>query len=110
MKRTLIVARLAPGDAPAVADIFAESDATELPHLIGVEHRSLFRFHDLYFHLVETNAELVKPLYANRSHPLYDDINQKLAAYMRPYDPSWREPKDSMAEEFYRWDRNGSTA
>lgn len=110
MKRTLIVARLNPADARPVADIFAESDQTELPHLIGVEHRSLFRFHDLYFHLVETNDELVKPLYANRSHPLYDDINQKLAVYMRPYDPSWKEPKDSMATEFYRWDRNGSSA
>ncbi len=110
MKRTLIVARMTPSDADAVAGIFAESDATELPHLIGVEHRSLFRFHDLYFHLVEANEEITKPLYANRSHPLYEDINTKLAAYMRPYDPGWQEPKDSMATEFYRWNRSGGAA
>jgi hypothetical protein len=102
--RTLIVARLDETDRPAVADVFAESDATELPHLIGVKRRSLFWFHGLYFHLVEAEQSITPSLYQSRSHPLYQDVNLKLAKYMTPYDPSWREPKDSMAQQFYRWE------
>jgi cyclase len=106
--RTLIVARLDAKDRAAVADIFAESDATDLPHLIGVNRRSLFWFHGLYFHLVEAGQPITKNLYQARSHPLYQDINQKLAQHMTPYDPGWREPKDSMAEQFYSWEAQPS--
>ncbi|GAB3128587.1 TcmI family type II polyketide cyclase [Streptomyces calidiresistens] len=101
--RTLIVARMNHDDAEKVADIFAESDATELPHMIGVRRRTLFRFHGLYFHLVEAERGINENLYRSRSHPLYQDINTRLAQYMTPYDPAWREPKDSMAEPFYSW-------
>jgi cyclase len=103
MDRTLIVARMDPGPAEAIADIFAASDATELPHLIGVSRRTLFRFHDLYFHLVEADKDVTANLYQARSHPLYDDIQRKLASHVSPYDPGWREPKDAMAVPFYRW-------
>ncbi len=103
MDRTLIVARLNPGPAEAIAEIFADSDATELPHLIGVTRRTLFRFHDLYFHLVEADQDVTPNLYQARSHPLYDDIQRKLASHVSPYDPGWREPKDAMAVPFYSW-------
>jgi cyclase len=103
MHRTLIVARLDPGPAEDIAEIFAESDATELPHLIGVSRRTLFRFHDLYFHLVEADDDIQPDLYKARSHPLYQDINERLAKHVRPYDPNWKEPKDAMAEPFYVW-------
>jgi cyclase len=106
MDRMLIVARLNPGPAEAIADIFADSDATELPHLIGVSRRTLFRFHDLYFHLVEADGNAQANLYQARSHPLYDDIQRKLAQHVAPYDPGWREPKDAMAVPFYRWQRS----
>lgn len=101
--RTLIVAKMRPEDAEAVAGLFAESDATELPHMIGVTRRTLFRFHELYFHLVESDVDVTPKLYKARTHELYEDINTKLAKYMTPYDPSWREPKDSMAHQFYSW-------
>lgn len=101
--RTLIVARMAHDDADNVAGIFAESDATDLPHMIGVQRRTLFRFHGLYFHLVEAEQPIGGRLYESRGHELYQDINTKLAQHMTPYDPSWREPKDSMAEVFYSW-------
>ncbi|MEU6368934.1 TcmI family type II polyketide cyclase [Streptomyces sp. NPDC046931] len=104
--RTLIVARMDPADAPAVAKIFAESDASDLPHLIGAKRRTLFRFHDLYFHLVESDQDIQPDLYKARSHPLYQDIHEKLAQYMRPYDPAWAEPKDAMAQPFYTWRRD----
>ena len=101
--RTLIVARMQHDDADNVAALFAESDATDLPHMIGVQRRTLFRFHGLYFHLVKAEEGSNDNLYKARSHPLYQDINTRLQQYMTPYDPSWREPKDSMAESFYSW-------
>ena len=103
MHRTLIVARMDPADAEAVAQVFAESDATELPHLIGVSRRTLFNFHDLYFHLVEADADITPDLYKARSHPLYGQINTALSRYISPYDPDWSEPKDAMATPFYTW-------
>ncbi|GAB2721655.1 TcmI family type II polyketide cyclase [Kitasatospora kifunensis] len=103
MHRTLIVAKLQPGKVDDIAGIFGDSDATELPHLIGVSRRTLFRFHDLYFHLVEADQDIAPDLYKARSHPLYNDINTRLAACVSPYDPNWKEPKDAMATPFYVW-------
>ncbi|MGH4002357.1 MAG: TcmI family type II polyketide cyclase [Pseudonocardiaceae bacterium] len=103
MHRTLIVARMKAEDAGAVANIFAESDSSELPHMIGVSRRTLFSFHDLYFHLVEADEDISPRLYQARSHPLYKDVNTKLGAHMSPYDPNWKEPKDAMASPFYVW-------
>jgi cyclase len=105
--RTLIVARMEPEEAEAVAQIFSDSDATELPRMIGVSRRMLFRFHDLYFHLVEADDDISRDLYKARSHPLYGDINQRLSHHIRPYDPNWREPKDAMAVPFYSWAADG---
>jgi cyclase len=101
--RTLIVARMDPSETDAVAKIFTDSDSTDLPNLIGVSQRTLFRFHGLYFHLVETDHDITPNLTKARNHPLYEDINQRLAKHIRPYDPGWREPKDAMAEPFYAW-------
>ena len=106
MYRNLIVARMEPAESDAVAKIFAESDASDLPRLIGVERRTLFRFHDLYFHLVEAADDITPSLYKARSHPLYGDINKKLSEHIRPYDPNWKEPKDAMADPFYVWEAN----
>jgi len=101
--RTLIVARLKSADTDGIADAFAESDASDLPHLVGVSRRTLFSFHDLYFHLVEADEDITPNLYRARSHPLYSDINQRLTEFVWPYDPDWKEPKDAMASPFYVW-------
>jgi cyclase len=101
--RTLIVAKMRDGNADAVAAAFAASDASDLPHMIGVSRRTLFRFHDLYFHLVEADEDISPALYRARAHPLYTELNTKLAALVSPYDPNWREPKDAMATSFYEW-------
>ncbi|BCJ47997.1 polyketide synthase [Actinoplanes ianthinogenes] len=103
MHRSLIVARMKPGDAEAVAGVFADSDRTDLPRMVGVTRRTLFRFHNLYFHLVEAPEDITPHLYRARSHPLYGDINTRLGEFISPYDPNWREPKDAMAEPFYVW-------
>lgn len=105
MYQNLIVARMDPAEADSVAQIFAESDASDLPHLIGVSRRTLWRFHDLYFHLVEADEDFTPSLYQARSHPLYEDIHVRLARHIRPYDPAWSEPKDAMASPFYTWEK-----
>jgi cyclase len=102
--RTLIVARMNPDDAPKVAEIFASSDAGELPHMVGVRRRDLFRFHGLYFHLIEAARDVSTTLPAVRDHPLFTDVNTHLAEYIAAYDPTtWRSPRDAMAEQFYQW-------
>ncbi|MFI9388412.1 TcmI family type II polyketide cyclase [Kutzneria sp. NPDC052558] len=101
--RTLIVARMDAANADSVADVFAHSDATELPHLIGVSRRTLFRFHDLYFHLVEADREVAEQVDLARTHPLWREVDDGLRPFIRPYSPDWRGPRDAMAESFYSW-------
>ena len=101
--RTLIVARLDPAIAGAVAQAFAESDATDLPHRIGVTRRTLLRFHGLYLHLIESDDPIGPRLGEHRDHPLFRQVDTALAEYVKPYDPNWRQPSDAMATPFYTW-------
>jgi Polyketide synthesis cyclase. len=102
--RTLIVARMDPAHADAVAKIFAESDAGPLPHALGVTGRSLFSFHGLYFHLVEADNPIGPALARVREKRDFVDVNTELAAHISPFDPqTWRAPADAMAHQFYRW-------
>ena len=88
-----------------MARIFAESDATELPRITGVRHRSLFVLGDIYIHLVETDDEFAEVVDSVRDHDLFKEISRKLDPYITPYDPeTWRSPKDAQAREFYSWD------
>ncbi|UNO40782.1 TcmI family type II polyketide cyclase [Streptomyces sp. MST-110588] len=103
--RNLIVARLDAGHRDRVAELFARSDESELPEMLGVRRRTLFTFHDLYFHLVETDEDLQPQLSEVRKHPLFREIDEGLAPYVKPYHPSWREPKDALAAPFYQWRR-----
>ncbi|WP_043264774.1 TcmI family type II polyketide cyclase [Streptomyces sp. CT34] len=109
MQRTLIVARMDLADAEDVAKVFTDSDSSELPHMIGVSRRTLFAFHNLYFHLVEAESDISPNLYRARSHPLYQEINTRLAQFISPFDPDWREPKDAMAVPFYSWTPHGGS-
>ncbi len=102
--RTLIVARMNPRDEQAVADVFAESDKGDLPHLVGVRRRDLFSFQGLYFHLIEASDDVRGTLPNVREHPLFVDVNAKLESFVTAYDPAtWRSPKDAMARPFYEW-------
>ncbi|MGW4500334.1 TcmI family type II polyketide cyclase [Micromonospora sp. NPDC004336] len=104
MDRSLIVAKVVPSAEARVAEIFAESDATELPHLVGVRHRSLYRLGDLYVHLLETEAQAEAAVEAARGHPEFARVSARLRPYVSPYLPTWREPRDAMARCFYRFD------
>lgn len=108
IRRGVIVARIKPGAEEDVARIFADSDATELPELAGVRHRSLFVLDDIYIHYVETDDEFAGAVDAIRDHSLFKEISAKLDAYITPYDPeTWKSPKDAQAREFYSWEPSG---
>ena len=105
VKRGVIVAKIKPGSEEKVAAIFAESDATDLPKLVGVRHRSLFILEDIYVHLVETDDEFDSAVDNVRDHELFKEISRKLDPYIQPYNPvTWKSPKDATAREFYSWD------
>ncbi|SCF10397.1 cyclase [Micromonospora coriariae] len=104
MDRSLIVAKVVPTAEEQVAEIFAESDATELPRLVGVRHRSLYRLHDLYVHLLETERPAQGAVEAARGHPEFVRVSDRLRPYVSPYLPTWRSPRDAMATCFYRFD------
>lgn len=105
VKRGVIVAKIKPGSAEKVAEIFARSDESELPGLAGVQHRSLFVLDDVYIHYVETAEDFEAAVDEIREHPLFKEISSELDAYITPYDPeTWQSPKDATAREFYSWD------
>ncbi|MDT0396580.1 MULTISPECIES: TcmI family type II polyketide cyclase [Streptomyces] len=106
MHHALIVARMKPGSAPDIAEVFADSDRGELPHLVGVGRRSLFQFgDDVYLHLIESERDPAPAIAKLASHPEFRGVSERLEAYVSPYDPAtWRGPKDAMARCFYRWE------
>jgi cyclase len=105
VKRGLIIARIKPGAEHEVAQIFADSDKTELPTLAGVRHRSLFVLDDIYVHYVETDADFELAVDEVRDNPLFREISKRLDEYITPYNPeTWRSPKDATAREFYTWE------
>ncbi|MFJ9588240.1 TcmI family type II polyketide cyclase [Streptomyces acidicola] len=107
MHHTLIVARMAPGAAPDIAEVFSESDSGELPHLVGVTRRSLFEFGDVYLHLIESERDPAPTIAKLAGHPEFRGVSERLAPFVSAYDPeTWRSPRDAMARCFYRWERD----
>lgn len=105
MHSTLIVAKMAPGSAEDVAELFGAFDRTDLPDRMGTRRRQLFQFRGLYFHLQdfdENNGE--KLIEEARTDPRFVGISQDLKLHIEAYDPAtWRSPKDAMANRFYEW-------
>lgn len=102
MSRLLIVGRITPGAEERVAQVFTESDRSELPGLIGVRHRSLYCLGDLYAHLLETEAgpDTIERM---SGHPLFVSVSRELSSYISPYLATWRSPRDAVARCFYEW-------
>ncbi|MCP2167482.1 TcmI family type II polyketide cyclase [Goodfellowiella coeruleoviolacea] len=109
MNRTLIVAKISPDAEHQVAEIFAESDRTELPEIAGVAHRSLYRLDDLYVHVIETREAGGQAVETARHHPEFARVSQRLRPYISPYLPTWQSPNDAIARCFYTWDSGGRT-
>jgi len=105
VKRGVIIAKIKPGAEGKVAELFAESDRSELPQLAGVRHRSLFVLEDVYVHYVELDEDFEQSVDQVREHPLFKEIARRLDEYITPYNPeTWESPKDATAREFYVWD------
>ena len=104
MPRTLIIARMAPESEQEVAAVFARSDATSLPHEIGVRERSLFTFHGLYAHLIDFDQDIGLAMQTAQQLQAFRSISEELSPHVAAYDPqTWRSPQDAMARCFYHW-------
>lgn len=105
MHTTLIIARFKPGSEPEIARLFAESDATELPDLIGVQSRRLFTFHDIYIHMVQAEQPIGPALEKNRENPLFRHISTALDEHITPFEGKWGSVHQASARQFYQWER-----
>lgn len=105
MHRSLIVARMMPDAQDEVARIWAESDATELPRIAGVEHRSLWTLGDVYLQLLETAEPGQETIDRIKGHPEFVTISDRLSAFISPYLSTWRSPKDAQAQCFYTYEK-----
>ena len=101
--RTMIIARIAPGAEPDVARVFAESDATELPHVLGVTERSLYSLGDAYVHLVNFDRDPAAAMAEAVRLPGFGDVSRDLLPFISPYLSTWKSPADAQAKRFYTW-------
>lgn len=102
--RALMVMRMDPEHADAVAEIFAEHDKGDMPHVVGISRRTLFRYQDLYLHLIEADTDVFGKLLAARARADFQDVNRHLEAHLRRYAPDrMHELQDSRATPFYTW-------
>jgi cyclase len=107
MRSTLIVARMDDASRDNVARIFAEFDATEMPHRMGTRRRQLFSYKGLYFHLQDFDTDHGKEtIEAAKTDPLFVKVSSDLRPFIEPYDPAWRTPADAMAARFYHWSQS----
>jgi cyclase len=105
MNSTLIVARMDEASCALVANLFAEFDATEMPHIMGTRSRELFTYRGLYFHLqsfdTDNGAERIEK---TKTDPRFVRISNDLKPFVEAYDPAtWRSPADATATRFYHW-------
>jgi cyclase len=103
--RSLIVARIMPDSQDKVAEIWAESDATDLPRIAGVEHRSLWTLGDVYIQLLETAEPGQETINRIKGHPEFVRISDRLSEFISPYLSTWRSPKDAQAQNFYTYEK-----
>lgn len=104
MNRTIIVARIEPNAESSVADIFAASDATSLPHDLGVRQRTLYSLQDIYLHVIDFDLDPGEALRKGSQLPGFRKISEELKPFIKAYDPqTWRTPQDAVAKQFYRW-------
>jgi len=101
--QTMIIAKMAPADADQVAAVFGRYDATSMPLEIGVRRRSLFRFHELYVHLIEFDRPAPEAMQIAQSLPAFRAVSEDLRPFITAYDPNWRSPQDAMARRLYHW-------
>jgi cyclase len=103
MYRSLIIARIRPGSERQVADVFAESDRTDLPYRVGVRRRELYVLGDCYVHVVETSRPAEPALAEAARLPGFQEVSERLRPFVEPYLPTWQGPRDAVARRIYSW-------
>ncbi|WP_331748851.1 TcmI family type II polyketide cyclase [Streptomyces chartreusis] len=105
MHSTLIVARMAPGSADPVAELFGAFDRTSMPAHMGTRRRQLFAYQGLYFHLQDFDEDSgAGRIEEAKTDPRFIRISEDLKPHIDAYDPAtWRSPADAMARRFYHW-------
>jgi hypothetical protein len=103
--RALMVRRWNPADRDRIAEIFAAHDRTELPAQIGATRRTLFGFHDLYFHLIEAEDDFRQRLFAAVQDQRFRVVDDELAGLLVPYVPDAPSMAEAQAQPFYDWRR-----
>lgn len=101
--RALMIRKMLPENAPEVAQHFADHDETDLPRELGATRRTLFRYHDLYLHLIEATDGFPDRLFAAHQRAEFQTVDKPLSRLLVPYvadEPSMRQ---AQAEPFYEW-------
>ncbi len=109
MHSVVFVGTMGADAAPAVSDLFARFDASDLPLQAGVHKRQMYTYHDLHINVVdftrEPDAAQIEFL---KTDPRVVTHQRKLNALVTPLRPdSWRGAADSAAAPFYLWQRRG---
>src|SRR3954470_2670269 len=107
--RNVIVCHMVPGSEDKVGPVFAYYDKTTRPQDLGVIGRLLLSHDDLYIHVIERKED---PAVSGqrRGLPAFQKIAEAIAPYVTPYPSYWKNPSDSVAKEFYRWEPDGNSS
>lgn len=100
--RNVIVCSMVPGSEGTVADVFGHYDKVTRPQDLGVIGRRLLSFEGLYIHVIERNVD-PKISGQSRGLPAFQQIAEAIGPYVTPYPKNWKNPSDSVAQEFYSW-------
>lgn len=107
MDRALMIRRWNPEDAQQIIRIFEQHDRdTDLPADLGVVSRTLYGFHDLYFHFVEGEDGFKDRLMAAVADSRFRVVDDQLAKLLTPYDPNLPSMAEAEAIPFYEWKRS----
>lgn len=100
--RGVIIGRHTPGSEDKIAEAFARSDATELPHLVGVTSRHVWVQGEVYVHFIEGQMSLPTVLREYAQHPLFQEVKAELDQYVSLIYPDL----PPNGKQIYEW-RNG---
>jgi polyketide synthesis cyclase len=93
-------------DSPEVSRLFAESDATELPHNMGTLRRQIYLYRGVYLHVqdfTEADSKAVISATWEEADPRFLQLVDDLVQIIPPYDPAG----GSLAERVYHWSAAG---
>jgi len=103
--RGVIIGKHTPGSEDKIVEAFTRSDATELPHLIGVKSRHVWVQGDIYVHFVEGRRSLPTVLKEYSQQPLFQEVKAELDQYVSLIYPEL----PPNGKQIYEW-RNGAEA